>query len=314
MTTYTIAPERATLHGSFSRALPPVLEIAPGDTVHYRTLDAGWNLTLPETDDWSQKFVPRDPVRDAGHALCGPIAIRGAEPGMTLAVHIDAIVPGAWGWTLGGGWPTRINERLGIAAMRGYRHRWALDAATLTGRDQDGFTVALHPFMGVMGMPPDAPGWHSTSPPRITGGNIDCKELVAGSTLYLPLAVPLGLFSTGDGHAAQGDGEVSQLAIECPMERVSLTFDLLPDLHLTTPRANTPAGWITLGFHEDLHEAAMIALEAMVDLLGEQFDIARPAAIGLASVAVDLHVTQLVNGGVLGVHAILSHGAIRREL
>src|SRR5258708_28174351 len=101
--------------------------------------------------------------------------------------------------------------------------------------------------MGVRGMPPADPAQHTTQPPRVTGGNLDCKELVAGSTLYLPIAVPGGLFSVGDGHAAQGDGEVCVTAIECPMERVELTFELEPDLHLTTPRAHTPACWITFG-------------------------------------------------------------------
>ena len=178
------------------------------------------------------------------------------------------------------------------------------------GIDQYGHAVRLRPFMGVLGMPPAEAGWHRTAPPRPCGGNLDCKELIAGSTLYLPIAVPLGLFSVGDGHAAQGDGEVSGTAIECPMERVRLTFDLLPDLRLTTPRAETPAGWLTLGMATDLHEAAMIALDAMVDLLGERLGLVRREALALASVAVDLHVTQLVNGGVLGVHALLPHGAI----
>jgi acetamidase/formamidase len=158
-------------------------------------------------------------------------------------------------------------------------------------------------------MPPAEPGVHPTAPPRATGGNIDCKELVAGSTLYLPVAVPGGLFSVGDGHALQGDGESSTTAIECPMDRVTLTFGLRPDMRLTTPRANTPAGWITLGFDENLQEATMIALSAMLDLMVEQHDLTRLQALALASLVVDLHVTQIVNG-VRGVHAILPHGAL----
>jgi len=164
--------------------------------------------------------------------------------------------------------------------------------------------------MGVMGMPPDEPGLLATFPPRFCGGNIDCKELIAGSTLFLPIAVPGALFSTGDGHALQGDGEVSGVAIECPMERVELTFYLRDDIHITTPRANTPVGWITLGFHEDLHEATLIALNAMLDLMGEQHHLSRPRSLALASLLVDLRVTQIVNS-VLGVHAVLPHGAIK---
>ena len=146
-------------------------------------------------------------------------------------------------------------------------------------------------------------------PPHVTGGNIDCKELVAGSTLYLPIAVPGGLFSVGDGHAVQGDGEVCVTAIECPMERVDLTFELEPGLQLATPRAHTPAGWITFGFHEDLDEAMLIALEAMLDLMGELHGLSRQEAFGLASLVVDLRITQVVNQ-VRGVHALLPHGAI----
>jgi acetamidase/formamidase len=114
----------------------------------------------------------------------------------------------------------------------------------------------------------------------------------------------------GDGHAAQGDGEVSVTAIECPIERVVLQFDLLPDLHLSMPRADTAAGQITFGFHEDLNEATFAALEAMVDLIAEQRGVERAQALGLASAVVDLHITQIANG-VKGVHAVLPHGAIK---
>jgi len=241
MTLHTIEPERNTLHGAFARDLRPILEIDPGDTVRYRTLDADWNLEPRQSTinrEQPRKFEPRG-ERDDGHALCGPIAIRGAEPGMTLAVHINAVRPGSWGFTAVGGWPHPINQRFGFADQGTYL-LWTLDPDALIGRDQYGHTLALRPFMGVMGMPPAAPGWHSTVPPRVTGGNIDCKELVAGSTLYLPIAVPGGLFSVGDGHAVQGDGEVCVTAIECPMERVDLTFELERGLQLTTPRAHTP--------------------------------------------------------------------------
>lgn len=315
MAVFEVIPERATLHGQFSRELPAALTIDSGDTVRFSTLDAGWNAEprrSPVLSEQPRKFTPRDAERDAGHALCGPVAIRGAEPGMTLAVHIGTIRPGAWGWTATGGWSSRLNERMGIADAPGHMHVWELDMASMTGRNQYGHVVQLRPFMGVMGMPPDEPGWHPTSPPRVCGGNLDCKELVAGSTLYLPVSVREALFSVGDGHAAQGDGEVSSTAIECPMERVELTFELLPDLRIPGPRAETPAGWVTMGISDDLYEASMRALEAMCDLLGEQYGVGRQDAMALASVAVDLRVTQLVNGGILGAHALLPHGAIGR--
>lgn len=312
MVIHTIEPERRTLHGHFSRDLPPVLTIDAGDTVRFRTLDAGWGLEPrdPAGGAW-RRFEPLDSERDNGHALCGPVAIRGAAPGMTLEVRVDALRPGAWGWTRAGGWDSDFNRRLGLDAEdQGRILSWTLDAGALTARDQHGHSVPLRPFMGVMGLAPAEPGEHSTRPPRATGGNIDCKELVAGTTLYLPVAVPGALFSTGDGHGVQGDGEASGTAIECPMDAVELTFGLRDDLRLTTPRARTDEGWLTFGFHEDLQEATYIALDAMLDLLGEQYGLPRPEALALASLVVDLRITQIVNGS-RGVHAVLPHGALR---
>jgi acetamidase/formamidase len=230
---------------------------------------------------------------------------------MTLEVQIGVVRPGAYGFCTAGGWLHDVNTRLGLLEEHmGIVHDWALDAATMTGKNQYGHTVTLRPFMGVMGMPPDEPGKHSTQPPRFCGGNIDCKELIAGSTLYLPIPVKDGLFYVGDGHAAQGDGEVSVTAIECPMEHVELTFHVHENLSLTMPRAKTPTGWITFGFHEDLQEATYLALEGMLSLLSEMYQVERVHALALASVSVDMRVTQIVNQ-VRGVHAFLPHGAIR---
>jgi acetamidase/formamidase len=311
MAIYLLEPDIGTLHGAFSREIAPVLTIDPGDTVRFRTLDADWNLEPRLSTQYAEKprqFWPRPPGQETGHALTGPVAIRGAEPGMTLGVRIDAVRPGLWGFTAVGGWPHPVNERLGMTKQGTYL-LWTLDPDAMIGRDQYGHTVSLRPFLGVMGMPPAAQGLHSTVPPRPTGGNLDCKELVAGSTLYLPIAVPGGLFSAGDGHGRQGDGELSVTAIECPLEAVDLTFFLYPDLHIALPRAHTPAGWITFGLHEDLNEAALQAGESMVSLLGELYGLGRAAALGLASVVVDLRVTQLVNR-VKGVHALLPHDSL----
>ena len=311
MATYTIEPERRTLHGHFSPDLPPVLAIDPGDTVHFRTIDAGWGLERPTgTDiDKRKKFEPRHKELDKGHALCGPIEIRGARPGMTLGVRIDEVRPGPYGWTIAGGWSSPTNDWLGVTKER-VGLIWDLDPDALTGRNQLGHTIDLHPFCGVMGMPPAEPGVHLTAPPRVTGGNIDCKLLVAGTTLYLPIQVPGALFSVGDGHATQGDGEVSTTAIECPMDRVTLTFSLHEDMPLKTPIANTAEGWVTLGFDENLLEADVLALDAMLDLMMEQYHLSRLDALAMASLVVDMHVTQIVNG-VRGVHAVLPHGAIK---
>jgi acetamidase/formamidase len=304
MSIYSVEPEQRTLHGSFSRERQPILTIESGDTVRFRTLEAGWGLeAMHEDGSPRRKFEPRDPEGDQGHALCGSIAIRGAEAGMTLAVEIEALQPGTYGWT------SAHNDQLGIAGAEGTDLRWTLDTDAMIGRNQYGHGVKLRPFMGVMGMPVDEPGYQSTIPPRFTGGNIDCKELVVGSTLYLPIAVTGGLFSVGDGHAIQADGEVSSTAIECPMEHCELTFQLHENLHLTTPRAHTPAGWITFGFHQDLDEALVIALDAMLGLMGELYGLNRLDALGLASLVVDMRVTQVVNQ-VRGIHAVLPHHAL----
>jgi len=306
MALHTLKPERATLHGQFSREFAPILTIDSGDTVRFETLDAAWTIdpTILRGQP-GRHFEPRDPVRDAGHALCGPVAIRGAEPGMTLEVEIGEIRVGTWGWTVAGGWPHSVNDRLKLAQKTDECFlEWALDPNALMGTNQHGHQVKLRPFLGVMGMPPDLPGLHSTAPPRVTGGNMDCKELSTGTTLYLPIDVPGGLFSAGDGHAVQGDGEASVTAIECPIEYADLTFRLRDDLPITTPRARTSEGWLTLGFHENLEEATFLALDAMLTLINEQYGLPRAEALALASLVVDLRITQLVNG-VRGVHAVL---------
>jgi acetamidase/formamidase len=144
------------------------------------------------------------------------------------------------------------------------------------------------------------------------GGNLDCRELVAGSTLWLPVEVEGALFSVGDGHATQGDGEVSRLAIECPMRRVELTFSVRKDLRLAMPAAETPAGWLALGIGQTLDEAEKMALNGMLDHLQTAYDLGRSHALALASCVVHLRVTQVVNETV-GIHALLPHDAFTRS-
>lgn len=310
-TIHSLEPTRANLRGHFSAEHAPILTIDPGDTVRYRTLDAGWGLEpLTTFDPPRRKFEPRT-EEDHGHAVIGPVVIRGAQPGMTLEIQIGTIRPGAYGFTTSSGWQHPVNERLGLLTKgTGVIHSWTLDEDRMIAHNQHGHTVTLRPFMGVMGMPPTPTGKHETPPPRFCGGNLDCKELVTGTTLFLPVPVEGGYFYVGDGHAAQGDGEVSVTAIECPMEQVDLTFYLRDDLSLTMPRAKTAEGWLTLGLHENLEEAMYLALDGMITLIGELYKLPRPDALALASVTVDLRITQIVNG-VRGVHAVLPHGAIR---
>jgi acetamidase/formamidase len=307
-----IEPERKTLRGTFSKDYPPVLTIDSGDTVRFRTLDVSWGLEPYAGDGTRHTFPDRDPIKDKGHAICGPVFIEGAKPGMTLEVQINNIRPGAYGFTAAGGFNSEVNRKLGITDGDVYLLNWTINPDLMTAESQFGHQIKINPFVGIMGMPPAEPGIHSTTPPRVTGGNIDCKELVAGSTLYLPIEVEGGLFSVGDGHAVQGDGEVANPALECPMECIDVTLTLREDMVITSPRAKTPVGWITFGFNEDLDQAALMALENMVELMGEQFGTEKKEAVALASLLVDLHVTQIVNG-VKGVHAILPHGALRKK-
>ena len=282
---HEIPLERRMLHGHFSRDLAPILTVDPGDSIGFACPNAGWRLDDAET------LEPRDEELDAGHALVGPIEVRGATKGKTLVVPIDAVRPGTFGETFG------------------HRQRvlWALEGDTAV--DERGTRVALAPFLGVIGMPPDEPGIHSTGPPRTCGGNIDCKELVTGTTLYLPISVDGAHLSVGDGHGAQGDGEASGTAIECFVERAQLTVDV-SDLELRTPIARTPTTWIAFGFDEDLDRAAESAMATLLDLMERELSLDRSYALALASVAVDLRVTQIVNG-VKGIHAVLADDAIR---
>lgn len=311
MASYTLEPTRATLRGTISREHSPILTIASGDSVRFRTLDAGWGLEpYVSPTQTRRKFEPRG-EGDEGHALIGPVAVQGAKPGSVLEIQIGTIRPGDYGFCVAGGWPHPVNERFGIVdAADETVHAWTLDAERMIGHNQHGHTVALRPFMGVMGLAPDEPGMLPTSPPRFCGGNLDCKELIAGSSLFLPVAVEGGYFYVGDGHAAQGDGEVSVTAIECPMTQVDLTFIVHEARTLTMPRAKTAEGWLTFGVHENIEEAMYLALEEMVGLIQEMYQVGRTDALALASVTANLRITQIVNG-VRGVHAILPYGAIR---
>ena len=310
MAVHEIPLERRTLHGHFSRDLEPVLAIDPGDTIEFSTLDAGWGVEPPTGDGRvRRRFEPRDEELDAGHALVGPVEVRGARTGQTLSVRIEDVTVGAYGFTMGGGFSTPLNERLGLSDGETRLHVYELDAGRGVGRCE-GRELDLRPFLGVLGMPPPEPGRHPTAPPRRSGGNLDCKELVAGTTLYLPIPVDGGLFSAGDCHAAQGDGEVSQLAIECPAERVRLTLGLQDEPPLAGPIAWTPEAWIAFGLDEDLDEAAALAVDGMLALMAREHGCDRREALAFASAVVDLRVTQLVNG-VRGVHAVLRHDALR---
>lgn len=304
MTKHQLEPEPGTTADVLSREHSPVLTVAPGDTVVVRSLDAAGHLARQTVPGESQpQLIPG--LR--GHCLTGPIAVRGARPGDTLALRLIALRPDAWGFTVAAGRDTPVTQRLGLAGSPPSWLLWDLDPDAGQGKCDRGFTRALAPFLGVMGMPPDEPGEHSTVPPRAQGGgNIDCRDLVAGSTLYLPVTVPGALLYLGDGHAAQGDGEVGGTAIECGMTTEAV-LDLVSERPVPGIHAETPAGRITFGFSADLNAAMGDALDAMVIWMQAIFDLDKATALALASTCVDLRVTQVANQ-TWGVHAVLPDG------
>jgi acetamidase/formamidase len=323
---------REAIHTYWDNALPPRLTVEPGDTVVFETLEpsqggvardiASGQWPVPTADPDLVAVVvsstsPEPPAdsedEKRGHALTGPVAVEGAEPGDTLMVEVVEVVPAAWGWTAcgpGGG-----------ALLQDELEEWVLHLWDLRdGKDAvfaSGIRVPLAPFCGVMGVAPAEPGRHPTVPPRRVGGNLDVRQLTAGATLSLPVEVAGGLFSVGDAHAAQGDGEVAGTGIETDAT-VTLRFSLRKGQTVPSPQFSTPvlgpaAGpWFAATGHApDLYEAAREALRGILGYLSEHHGLARPQACILASACVDLRISQVVNGGVFTVSAFLPLGIFR---
>ena len=306
MTTHRLKACEKTIHwGWFDAALSPVLTIESGDRVTVETVSGG-----PENLPGAGYHVPpelaaiheRAPRRLPGHILTGPIAVTGAEPGDILEVRIlDIQLRQDWGYTFNrpaiGTLPGEFDEAEHIIVP--------LDKERHIGRLPWGLDLALNPFFGVMGVSPPA-GWGpiSTIQPRVHGGNLDNKELVPGATLYLPVHVPGALFSVGDGHGVQGDGEVCVTAIETALEG---TFEchVRKDLNWTYPCAETPEHLISMGMDSSLDTAAKDAVRRMIDWVTERTDLSRMQAYMLLSLAGDVRVTQLVNGE-KGSHVMLA--------
>jgi len=298
--------EPAFYAGFFSRDREPVRTIRSGDRLALQIPEANWfrpEQVKPLSHNKLEAWEARGP-EDQGHCLVGPFRVEGAEPGMCLEVRILDVQTGDWGWSGAEQNDTNWGRKLGLPEDSWLGLLWNIDPTEGYARNQLGDRVRVRPFPGVIGMPPDLPGRHSTVPPRTCGGNLDCKELTKGSTLFLPVSVTGALLSFGDGHALQGDGEVSGVAIECPLRRLEVEVHLHRSLSLSAPRAETAAGKIAFGFHADLNLAWAAALDNMLDWMGELYGISRVRAVALASLCVDLRVTQVVNQ-VCGVHAIL---------
>jgi acetamidase/formamidase len=310
----TLAPEHVHW-GYYDARLEPVLRVAPGDRVRVETMVAGGlqrlRLAGAREDEIpeSLKLVERT-ITERGpgaHPLTGPIFIETAEPGDTLEVRILAIEflhPfGVNAFSPGGG---VLPDDFPYAQLRLLRWRPGADRVEFAR----GVTLPIAPFFGSIGVaPPPLVGRISSRPPGWHGGNLDNKDLVAGSTLYLPVHVAGALLSIGDGHALQGDGEVTGTALETSL-RGTFELRVRKGERLRWPRAETPASYIAMGLHEDLDEAARLATREMVDFLVGEKRLSRDEAYMLCSLAADLHVTQAVDA-TKGVHVTIAKSLFR---
>src|ERR1700693_3475082 len=308
--TYTLKPTPKTVAwGYYDAKAAPVLRVKSGDTVEIQTLITNSRKRLEEAgvppDQVEQSLRDiTDQVKDkgpGGHILTGPIYVEGAEIGDVLEVKILAAklaIPYAYnGFSPGRGYLTEDYPYPKIKII-------PLDEKRMVARFAPGIEIPLHPFFGSMGVaPPEISGRISSAPPWIHAGNIDNKDLVAGTTLYIPVHAPGALFLVGDGHAGQGDGEVDITAMETSLIG-TFRFIVRKDMHLRWPRAETPTHFITMGLHEDLSEATRLAVREAIDFLVTEKHLSRDEAYMLASVAVDFCITQLVDGN-KGVHAMI---------
>jgi acetamidase/formamidase len=309
MALYRLDPTPQHTVNVFSAAHEPALTVDSGDTIVVRTLDAVGYLERQEfPGDIAKPKMFGDDFR--GHCLCRPVAVRGAAPGDMLKVEIVALVPDPWGWTSSPAVPgSPVATRLGFGETDRAALLWEIDTEAGTATANGKYTRPLAPFLGVTGVAPAGAGEHSTVPPRAeAGGNIDCKELVAGSALYLPVNTDGALLYLGDGHGAQGDGESCGTAIECGMTTEAVV-SVARERPLSTVHAETPAGLVTFGFSTDLNEAMGDALDAMVTWMAARYGTSRAEALALASTCVDLRITQVVNV-TWGVHALLPTGVL----
>jgi acetamidase/formamidase len=287
---------RDHIHHGWNNAFAPCMTIAPGDTVEFETIDASsgqLSRTSTAADLERLDLARVNPVT-------GPVYIDGAAPGDALKVTVVSLRPSGWGWT--GNIPGfgLLTDQFPQARL----HHWNYDPGLAPAMYGPGGRVPLRPFTGTIGVAPAEPGLHSIIPPRNVGGNMDARDIGAGTELYLPVEVAGALFSVGDTHAAQGDGEVCGTAIESPID-VVLKFELVKDARLRMPRYVTPGpvsnhfdrnGYeVTTGIGPDLMTGARIAVSEMIDLLSKRYGYAPVDAYMLCSVCADLRISSIVD-------------------
>jgi len=308
--TYTLkATPKTVAWGYYDAKAVPVLRVKSGDTVEISTVLTNNPKRLeaagvpPDQVEQSLRDI-EDQVKDkgpGGHVLTGPIYVEGAEIGDVLEVKILAIklaIPYAYNaFGPGRGY---LPDDFPYAKIKII----PLDEKRMLAHFAPGIDIPLHPFFGSMGIaPPEAAGRFNSAPPWIMAGNLDNKDLVAGTTLYIPVHAPGALFEVGDGHAGQGDGEVDITALETSLVG-TFQFIVRKDMHLKWPRAETPTHYITMGLNDDLNACATLAVREMIDFLVTEKHLSRDDAYMLSSVAADLHITELVDGN-KGVHMMI---------
>jgi len=310
------ATPKTVAWGHYDAKTPPVLKIKPGEAVEVHTLITNSPARLERAG------VPPDQVEQAlrdihkevtdkgpgGHILTGPIYVEGAEPGDTLEVRIEAVkLALPYAYNAFGPRSGAIPEDFPRSKMRII----PLDEVKMVARFAEGIEVPLRPFFGSMGVaPPETSGRVNSAPPGVHAGNLDNKELVAGTTLLIPVHVPGALFQVGDGHAGQGDGEVDITVLETSLTG-TLRFFVRKGARLNWPRAETPTHFIAMGIDKDLDEAMKIAVREAVDLILAEKKLDRDDAYMLCSVAVDFRVTQVVDG-TKGVHAMIPKAIFKK--
>ena len=290
-----------TIHGrhhhGWDRSIPPAETVAPGSRLHFQCLDSSGGQF--DADSTSADVPNLD--FDLINPVTGPVYVDGAEPGDILKVGIEAFHPSGFGWTAN-------IPGFGLLADQfpdPHLKTWSYDPATMEpALFSDLARVPLKPFAGTIGLAPAEPGHHSVVPPRRMGGNLDIRDLTAGTTLYLPVEVAGALFSIGDTHAAQGDGEVCGTAIESPMD-VEITLDLIKQEELRFPRFTTPGpvtrhldakGYeVTTGIGPDMMTGARDAVSGMIDHLCKTRGLSAEDAYLLCSVAGDLRISEIVD-------------------
>lgn len=284
-------------HFGWNKDNPPVARIAPGETVEFNPVDSsGGQLTVKST-------VTDIPGLDFGkvNPVAGPVYVEGAEPGDAIKVTLLHFAPSGWGWTANIPGFGLLADQFKDPAL----HVWKYDAQTLEpAMYGPGGRVPLKPFCGTIGLAPAEAGLHSIVPPRRMGGNMDIRDMSSGTELYLPVEVAGGLFSVGDTHATQGDGEVCGTAIESPCS-LAAKFELIKNANLAFPRFTTPGpvsrhldlkGYeVTTGIGPDLMAGAKAAVSGMIDLLSARYKMNPVDAYMLCSVCGDLRISEIVD-------------------